>query len=692
MLTRRAWWLVMVSAVLVMLGLASGSAILWMAALTVILWIVGEGLLFNLRAKLVIRGLKLRRIISDERGPVTSLWAGRPFEVQLTLRLEEGPLLPYIAFEEPVPFALEVTDGEAKAEGAIGPGQPMKTSYSIRAARPGAARFEGVRVQFADHQGLFYHVAFVRLEAEYRILPPLADAEGKTPTSKRYNLLPPPGIHRLPRPGSGSELLDLRDYMPGDPPKTIAWKVSARRDKLITKEYESEVPVRCTLFMDVSQSVRLGPPGRNALTRLVEIAAGVAQANLASRDMTGLCLFDEEETRIIKPARTRRHLVLLFNELADAAARRAAAGSAPIDPYLPLAHAYAQEIYPELLNDGINRMPRWLTFWVRYPSHWSEPGGLVKRLCRWGVYLVGGLFYWIVAIIITGELQGAYAEIPEGFREELLGLFDSVFMPIIYVAYKLLPEWLFQFVPTDTITWGMLILCSLLFPVWLLFLRDAVPLLFQPKRRRLARLRKKMAALLSQRYELGGGGLELLLEDDRKLGTYLERFLNEHHVPHTPQLFDSRGHYLFRSTAKLERLTAALLRAVGKGHDNELFVLFVDLVELEHDLDPLLRAVKVALARHHQVFVVLPWPPELELPRRAEQEKKPAKKRGAVNRLDIKQYVQDLMSRRYQRAFQRVRKTFARLQVPVVCAAETDPIPLILERIDRLRGQRRRRR
>ena len=40
--------------------------------------------------------------------------------------------------------------------------------------------------------------------------------------------------------------------MPGDPPRTIAWKVSARRDRLITKEFESEVPVRCTLFLDTS--------------------------------------------------------------------------------------------------------------------------------------------------------------------------------------------------------------------------------------------------------------------------------------------------------------------------------------------------------------------------------------------------------------------------------------------------------
>src|SRR5260370_851791 len=126
---------------------------------------------------------------------------------------------------------------------------------------------------------LFTSASFVRDEATFRFLPPLVDAEGRTRAAKRHTLLPPPGINRLPRPGSGSELLDLRDYLPGDPPKTIAWKVSARRDRLITKEFESEVPVRCTLFLDTAHSVRLRPPGQNALPRLVAIRPPVPPAH-----------------------------------------------------------------------------------------------------------------------------------------------------------------------------------------------------------------------------------------------------------------------------------------------------------------------------------------------------------------------------------------------------------------------------
>ena len=157
-------------------------------------------------------------------------------------------------------------------------------------------------LQLADLHGLFYRRAFVPAVGHYRVLPALAEAEGPSGTVKRHNLLPPPGVHRLRRGGSGSELLELRDYLPGDPPRTVAWKVSARRDRLITKEFESEVPVRCTLFVDTSNSVRLGPPGQNGLAGLIEIAATVAQAAAGARDLIGLCLFDEQTAHVIRPA------------------------------------------------------------------------------------------------------------------------------------------------------------------------------------------------------------------------------------------------------------------------------------------------------------------------------------------------------------------------------------------------------
>ena len=119
----------------------------------------------------------------------------------------------------------------------------------------------------SDLQGFFAHVTFLRDPLVLRILPGVLVYKSSGPLVKRHNQLPPPGIHRLRQPGSGGELLDLRDYLTGDPPRTIAWKVSARRDRLVTKVFESEVPVRCTLFLDTSNSVRVASPAYVPETR-----------------------------------------------------------------------------------------------------------------------------------------------------------------------------------------------------------------------------------------------------------------------------------------------------------------------------------------------------------------------------------------------------------------------------------------
>src|SRR5262249_23254418 len=246
--------------------------------------------------------------------------------------------------------------------------------YALRAPVIGQVRFEGVRVLLADLQGFFAFTGFVRAPLVLPVLPPLVDAEAKTAALKRYNLLPPPGIHRLSQPGSGSELLDLRASIPGDPPKSIAWKVSARRDRLITKEYESEVPVRCTLFVDTSTSVRLGPPGHNALARLLEVASGISQAAIGIRDLVGLCLFDEEKVHtVMRPARTQRHLIELLHTLAGAANLTPAADRVRAETLLPVAASFAEQVYPDLFHRDVNGMPAWLLWLVPMPGPWVSP-------------------------------------------------------------------------------------------------------------------------------------------------------------------------------------------------------------------------------------------------------------------------------------------------------------------------------
>jgi uncharacterized protein (DUF58 family) len=656
MFTARGWWLLTLSLATVALGLFGDIPPLVPLGLALVLWIAAVGLLFYARARLVVPRLRVRRTVADDRGPVDTLWAGRSFDVQVELRLGSPLGLPHIAVADRVPFAARLLEGQTTAAGPVARGSPLALGYRIRPAAPGRARFEGLRLRLADLQGFFYFDTFVTAVVEYRVLPVLADAGGRPAAHKRHNLLPPPGIHRLRRPGSGSELLDLRDYLPGDPPKTIAWKVSARRDRLITKEFESEVPIRCTLFVDTSNSVRVGASGQNAVARLVEIAAAVTQANGANRDLTGLCLFDERHVRIMRPARTPRHLVQVLHLLADAAGLVPGSGKVSVAELLPLSYEFAREVYPQLLRPELNQIP-FLFRWFGARPAWLRPRpGLADRIHS-------GLLGWALA-------YAAWALIA-------LGLVGAL------AAYWLVSS---SAGPVDLLLWALFLgggsgclagLSVLIFLAWQFLL---------PGRRRNEVRRKKLAALLSVRHGLVPGGLEALLQNDEQMSLHLQRFLAEHQVPYRLPLYDGDGRYLFAAPEKVGVLARALLQAVGKGHDNELFVLLADLVELPDRLEPMLQAVRVARARHHQVMVLCPWPPGVPAPQAADQA--PAL---APAETDVPAVLWLTTAQRLHRAFVSLRQTFARLGVPVICAADQESVPLILDRIDRLRlvGRRR---
>ncbi len=127
-------------------------------------------------------------------------------------------------------------------------------SYRVQVRAAGRCDFVGLRVTMTDPNGFFRVERLLPLKQSFKVLPGYVESGDLQPSIKRINALPQHGIHRLQRSGMGSELLELREYVAGDPPKSIAWKVSARRDKLMTRQYESEVPIRLQLFLDGSQA------------------------------------------------------------------------------------------------------------------------------------------------------------------------------------------------------------------------------------------------------------------------------------------------------------------------------------------------------------------------------------------------------------------------------------------------------
>ncbi len=119
--------------------------------------------------------------------------------------------------------------------------------------------------------------------------------------------------------GEGDELRELRDHVPGDPFKRIAWRASARRGRLLVREMEREEREIVWLVVDASVELWAGEKGRAPLDLVVEEVASVAARHLRRGDRVGLVVAASRLRSWIAPQEGAAHAATLAGALASSA-------------------------------------------------------------------------------------------------------------------------------------------------------------------------------------------------------------------------------------------------------------------------------------------------------------------------------------------------------------------------------------
>ena len=127
------------------------------------------------------------------------------------------------------------------------------------------------------------------------------------------------GLHRSPKKGFSVEFAEHRAYQPGDDLRFMDWKVAARADKWLIKQYEEETNVRATVVVDVSRSMdwKSRP---NLLTKLAyadRLAAALTLLLIRQRDSVGLIRFDDQLRSVVPPKSRSVQWKRILTALAD---------------------------------------------------------------------------------------------------------------------------------------------------------------------------------------------------------------------------------------------------------------------------------------------------------------------------------------------------------------------------------------
>lgn len=102
------------------------------------------------------------------------------------------------------------------------------------------------------------------------------------------------GVHRSPFLGDGTELAEIREYLPGDDVRTIDWNATARTGHPHVRTYESERDTSAFFLIDRSASMGFGTAAQTKEELLQQVVAGVSAMMLRRGDRIGGMLFGDK--------------------------------------------------------------------------------------------------------------------------------------------------------------------------------------------------------------------------------------------------------------------------------------------------------------------------------------------------------------------------------------------------------------
>jgi uncharacterized protein (DUF58 family) len=196
---------------------------------------------------------------------------------------------------------------------------PQSRRTAVRAVVPvarGASALATLYVWYENPLGLIRRRLRFAAPQAIRIFPNLAAVERYGKLHLRNRTIEA-GLRRMKLRGAGTEFESLREFGDGDAFRTIDWKATARRGKLMVAQHEIERSQNLMLLLDCG---RLMTPRLDAGRKLdYAVTAALSLATIAglASDRVGLVAFAQEIIAASAPRSTRSSIARLTDELYD---------------------------------------------------------------------------------------------------------------------------------------------------------------------------------------------------------------------------------------------------------------------------------------------------------------------------------------------------------------------------------------
>ena len=164
--------------------------------------------------------------------------------------------------------------------------------------------------------GLGRHRVRVALPWDVVVYPPLVSVRLRASVAEALRRRDA-GMKPIRRLGEGRLFESLREWVPGDDLRHIDWKATARRAKVITRQYEAERRQQVLLVLDTGRLMTAEVGGVSRLEFVVQAALELAYAAAQHDDNVGIMTFADGVQHFVAPERGRSGVRRVVDVLAE---------------------------------------------------------------------------------------------------------------------------------------------------------------------------------------------------------------------------------------------------------------------------------------------------------------------------------------------------------------------------------------
>lgn len=256
-----------------------------------------------------LAGPPVRFIVAREHEPRLSLGAENVVRLSLYNRARRSAHF-WLRDEPPDAFRLSVR----VHEGAVGPHGRWQGEYHVRPLQRGNYQFDALNLRWDGPLGLVRRQARYPAAEQVKVYPNLLDVS-RYDLLLRRNRLQELGLRHSRMFGEGTEFERLREYSPDDEFRRIDWKATARRNRPVTIEYQTERSQNVIAMLDIGRMMQSPVAELAKLDYVINAVLLLGYVATSKGDKVGLLTFADDVSQFIAPQPGRGQFYRLLEAL-----------------------------------------------------------------------------------------------------------------------------------------------------------------------------------------------------------------------------------------------------------------------------------------------------------------------------------------------------------------------------------------